>query len=80
MVIRAEEAILSRSNTSIKKTSNDLLLKGVIVGKLYLGAKTRYEVKLQELEDTIFINSEEEFQLDEPVQILVREGSYFVYT
>jgi len=80
LVIRAEEAILSRSNTSIKKTSNDLLLKGMIVGKLYLGSKTRYEVKLQELEDTIFINSEEEFQLDEPVQILVREGSYFVYT
>ncbi|WP_448536442.1 ABC transporter ATP-binding protein [Pseudothermotoga sp.] len=80
LVIRAEEAIMGRSNASIKKTSNDLLLKGVIVGKLYLGAKTRYEVKLQELEETIFINSEEDFQLDEPVQILVREGSYFVYT
>ena len=79
LVIRAEEAIMGRSNASIKKTSNDLLLKGVIVGKLYLGSKTRYEVKLQELEENIFINSEEDFQLNEPVQVLVKEGSYFLY-
>gem|GEM_PF-5896909 len=79
MVIRAEEAVLSRYNASIEKAPGDILLNGLIVGKLYLGAKTRYEVKLQELEDNIFINSEEDFQLNEPVQVLVKEGSYFLY-
>lgn len=79
LVIRAEEAVLSRYNASIEKAPGDILLNGLIVGKLYLGAKTRYEVKLQELEDNIFINSEEDFQLNEPVQVLVKEGSYFLY-
>lgn len=79
LVIRAEEAILDHINAPLNRRFGDLLLNGQIVGKLYLGAKTRYEIKLEGLDENIFINSEENFDLNEQVHILVKEGSYFIY-
>lgn len=79
VVIRLEEAIMKRVGDQLDRGPSDLLLKGVVVGKLYFGAKTRYEISVEDIEGSIFINSEEDFQMNEPVQILVREGSYFIY-
>lgn len=79
LVIRAEEVVLDRMNVPLTKRSNDLLLNGQIIGKQYLGAKIRYEIKLKDLDENVFINSEENFELNEQVHLLVREGSYFIY-
>lgn len=79
LVIRAEEAVLDHMSAPLTRRAGDLLLNGRIVGRLYLGAKTRYEIKLEDLDENIFINSEENFDLNEQVHILVKEGSYFIY-
>lgn len=49
------------------------------MGKLYLGSKYRYEIKIEGMEEILFINSEEIFEIKEQIQIIVRKDSYFVY-
>ncbi|WP_041077364.1 ABC transporter ATP-binding protein [Thermotoga caldifontis] len=79
VVIRAEEARLARPGTLKKGEAKELLLNGTVVGKLYIGARTRYEIRLTDLEENIFVNSDEDFEVGESVQILLKEGSYFLF-
>ncbi|KAF2958537.1 sulfate ABC transporter ATP-binding protein [Thermotoga sp. Ku-13t] len=79
MVIRTEEVRMARPGTLKKTASKEVLLNGTVVGKLYIGARTRYEIMFTDLEENIFVNSDEDFEVGEPVQILLKEGSYFLF-
>ncbi len=79
MVIRAEEVRIARPGTLKKAGAKELLLNGVVAGKLYIGARTRYEIRLTDLEENIFVNCDEDFEVGEIVQILLKEGSYFLF-
>lgn len=79
IVIRAEEAKVLPIKKHVVLNEGDLRLEGTIMGKLYLGSKHRYEIKIQGIEEILFINSEELFDINEQVQIIARKDSFFVY-
>lgn len=79
VVIRAEEAKVLPIEREVLVQEGDLKLEGTIVGKLYMGFKYRYEIMVKDIQEPLFINSEEPFELKQSVQILVRKGSFFVY-
>ncbi len=79
VVIRAEEAKVLPVQQHIVMNEDDLRLEGTVIGKLYLGSKYRYEIRVQDIEEVLFINSEEAFEINQQVQIIARKGSFFVY-
>ncbi|MFN3282751.1 MAG: ABC transporter ATP-binding protein [Pseudothermotoga sp.] len=79
LVIRAEEARVLPAKEHVILKEGDLKLEGIIMGKLYLGSKHRYEIKIHGIEEILFINSEEAFDTDEQIQIIARKDSFFVY-
>ncbi|MGJ8454198.1 ABC transporter ATP-binding protein [Pseudothermotoga sp. U03pept] len=79
VVIRAEEAKVLPIEREMLVQEGDLKLEGTIVGKLYMGFKYRYEIMVKDIQEPLFINSEESFEPKQSVQILVRKGSFFVY-
>lgn len=77
VVIRAEEAQISRQMKTPEKDS--LLLEGTVSSKLYLGSKYRFEIKVEGIDDLLFINHDQDFKIGESVYISVPKGSYFIY-
>ncbi|WP_041082311.1 ABC transporter ATP-binding protein [Thermotoga profunda] len=80
IVIRAEEAKVLPIQQNVTVGEGDLRFEGTIVGKLYLGSKHRYEIKIEGIEDMLFINSEETFDINQQVQIIAHKDSFFVYS
>lgn len=79
LVIRAEEARVLPAKEHVTLKEGDLKLEGIIMGKLYLGSKYRYEIRIHGIEEILFINSEEAFDINEQIQIIARKDSFFVY-
>ncbi len=79
LVIRAEEARVLPAKEHVTLKEGDLKLEGIIMGKLYLGSKHRYEIKIHGIEEILFINSEEAFKINEQIQIIIPKDSFFVY-
>lgn len=79
LVIRAEEARVLPAKEHVTLKEGDLRLEGIVMGKLYLGSKHRYEIKIHGIEEILFINSEEVFDINEQIQIIARKDSFFVY-
>lgn len=79
VVIRAEETKVLPIQQRFDIAEGDLRLEGTIIGKLYLGSKYRYEIKIEGVDEVLFINSEEVYNVNEQVQIISRKGSFFIY-
>lgn len=80
IVIRAEEAKVLPIQQNVTVGESDLKLEGTVMGKLYLGSKHRYEIKIKGIEEMLFINSEEMFDINQQVQIIAHKDSFFVYS
>jgi len=79
VVIRAEETKVLPIQQRFDIAEGDLRLEGTIIGKLYLGSKYRYEIKIEGVDEVLFINSEEVYNVNEQVQIISRKGNFFIY-
>jgi len=77
MVVRSDEAEVLEARAEPGK--DGLKIPGEIKGKLYMGSKYRYEIRIEESEDALFVNSGESFKIGEKITVFVPDGSYFVY-
>jgi ABC-type Fe3+/spermidine/putrescine transport system ATPase subunit len=78
VVIRADEVILS-TNKNVESGPEDLVLTGVIRGRLYLGSKYRYEMEVDGVNEPVFINHGSDVETGTEVKVVVPKGSYFIF-
>ncbi|AEH51180.1 ABC transporter ATP-binding protein [Pseudothermotoga thermarum] len=81
LVIRVDEADLlsAKQLTAENVPEQNLILKAVVVDKLFLGSKYKYKLKIDEIEEYVYLNSNKIYANGDKVIIAIPAGSYFVF-
>lgn len=67
------------TNKNVESGPEDLVLTGVIRGRLYLGSKYRYEMEVDGVNEPVFINHGSDVETGTEVKVVVPKGSYFIF-
>ena len=78
IVIRSDEVEISKEKPKDIK-EKDLYLVGKIKAKLYIGLKYRYEISLENIKESLFVNHSTDLLTDTKVYINIPKGSYFIF-
>ncbi len=81
LVIRVDEAdLLPASQLTAESVSEqDLILRAVVVDRLFLGSKYKYKLRIDDADEHVYLSSNKIFADGEKLIIVIPSASYFVF-